>query len=106
MAEVFIGPPPGPAHKWVKPIDGNIDNVTPENLVWTHGYPVSRLYLGETLSTTQKTHTLVAESFLGRRPSASHVVNHKDRNKQNNRLENLEWSTYRENTKHWASNRG
>lgn len=73
--------------------------------VSTHGYPVVRLYIGGSKVTSQKTHMLVLEAFLGPRPSSRHVVNHKDGNKQNNRLSNLEWATYAENSKHWASSR-
>lgn len=71
----------------------------------THGYPVTRLYLGGGRSTAMKTHTLVAEAFICRRPSSKHVVNHKDSNKQNNSLSNLEWATYAQNSKHWSDNR-
>lgn len=44
-------------------------------------------------------HHLVAESFLGPRPDG-HVVNHKDCNRQNNALENLEYLTYSQNSRH------
>lgn len=43
-------------------------------------------------------HDLVASAFLGRKEG--HVVNHKDGNKQNNHVQNLEWITYKENTRH------
>ena len=49
----------------------------------------------------RKTHTihkLVAEAFLG--PANGRTVNHKDGNKQNNRLENLEYMTPGENLQH------
>jgi hypothetical protein len=72
----------------------------------THGYPVTRLHLGSGKGVAVKTHTLVAEAFIGRRPSDRHVVNHKDCNKQNNSVNNLEWSTYAENSKHWSDSRG
>jgi hypothetical protein len=71
----------------------------------THGYPVTRLYLGGGRSMAIKTHTLVAEAFICRRPSSKHVVNHKDSNKQNNSVSNLEWATYAQNSKHWSDNR-
>lgn len=40
-------------------------------------------------------HRLVANSFLGEHPQM--VVNHKDEDKQNNAIENLEWVTNEEN---------
>jgi DNA-binding NarL/FixJ family response regulator len=43
-------------------------------------------------------HRVVAQSFLGVHKGM--IVNHKDGNKLNNKLENLEWVTYRENTLH------
>lgn len=45
-------------------------------------------------------HTLVLETFLCSRPTSKHVCNHKDGNVKNNRLENLEWVTAKENTAH------
>ena len=50
----------------------------------------------------QKVHRIVALAFCGprrRRP----VVNHKNRDKHDNRACNLEWVTYAENTAHWMA---
>ena len=44
-------------------------------------------------------HILVAETFLDK-PDYAEVVNHKDGNKQNNIVDNLEWVTQSENIKH------
>ena len=46
---------------------------------------------------TYKVHRLVAESFI---PNPKHlpIVNHKDENKLNNRLSNLEWCSAKYNT--------
>ena len=48
--------------------------------------------------TNVRVHRLVAATFLGRNDDL--MVNHKDGNKQNNRLDNLEYTTNRENVQH------
>lgn len=45
-------------------------------------------------------HTLVAEAFLGPRPTPGHEVNHIDGIRVNNLVENLEWVTGSENQRH------
>ena len=44
-----------------------------------------------------KIHRLVASAFL-ENPDKKPVVHHKDNNKHNNRLENLQYATYKENS--------
>lgn len=44
-------------------------------------------------------HQVVAEAFLGV-PEYKLTVNHKDGNKTNNTLENIEWNTYKQNNDH------
>lgn len=45
-------------------------------------------------------HKLVAEAFLGHRPSGKTTVNHRDGDKKNNKYSNLEWASRREQAIH------
>lgn len=67
-----------------------------------HGHPVVWLSK-EGKDKKHFVHRLVAEAFLI--PPTSDVVNHKDLDKKNNHLWNLEWATFSENTKHYYDNR-
>lgn len=45
-------------------------------------------------------HRLVCKAFIGEPIEDNATVNHKDGNKYNNKLSNLEWSSYSDNLKH------
>lgn len=50
---------------------------------------------------SQNIHAIVAECFIGPRPTgARYVVNHKDGVRTNNLVDNLEWITHKENIMH------
>lgn len=63
-----------------------------------HGYKYVQLHRnGETKVVS--VHRLVAEAFLPN-PQKLPCVNHKDENKENNCVENLEWCTYKYNNEY------
>ena len=81
--------------------------VSDQGRVWscTHGRKFLRLntthsgYLDVDIAGKKRVvHRLVAKAFLGERNGQE--VNHKNGNKKDNRLENLEWCTRSENLKH------
>jgi len=45
-------------------------------------------------------HRAVAYAFIGKPPNKDDDINHKDGNKENNCVENLEWVTHKENMQH------
>ena len=61
------------------------------------GYYYVILKDGKSREKTMKVHRLVATAFLDNKENYP-IINHKDENKTNNIVENLEWCTYRYNT--------
>ena len=64
------------------------------------GYPTVCLQTRERKQIVVPVHRLVAEAFLGPRPTPKHQVNHKSGIKTGNHVENLEWCTSSENNRH------
>lgn len=87
--------------------DGNIFNTSSQKFlkgsIGENGYKYYRLSK-DGRKKMFYAHRLVAEHFL---PNIENlpVVNHKDGDKLNNNVNNLEWVSYNDNGKHWHSNR-
>lgn len=90
------------AKTWKSGRDGHIVKSLPESKVKTRisawGYELCTLHK-DGKKHTKRVHVLVAEAFLPNLYGKSQV-NHKDGNKLNNSILNLEWCTPQENIKH------
>ena len=64
-----------------------------------HGYLQVNLYINGKLK-TYKVHRLIAEKYVAN-PNDLPQVNHKDGNKQNNHVDNLEWCDNMNNCQTW-----
>ena len=67
--------------------------------VGTTGYYTVNLYDPAGVPHVKKVHQLVMLAWVGPKPPG-HCVNHKDGNKLNNSVSNLEYATFRENLAH------
>lgn len=85
--------------------DGRVFNGGKEVRQYPNGRGYNFIFLnssdGERKSA--RVHRLVAEAFI-LNPHNLPVVNHKNGNKLDNRIENLEWVTYKENTRQALEN--
>ena len=73
-----------------------------------NGYYSVCLYCPETQKkSTKNVHRIIAEVFVQKNTSKedNKCVNHKDGNKLNNNVENLEWCSYKENSNHAINNK-
>lgn len=65
-----------------------------------HGYSICKIN-----GNNYRVHRLIAQWYLPFDERFCETVNHKDGNKNNNNIENLEWATFSENAKHaWKNN--
>jgi hypothetical protein len=65
----------------------------------SNGYYKVNLYLDNTNVKSLYVHRIVAENFIPN-PENKKEVNHRDGNKLNNEISNLEWATRKENANH------
>ncbi len=85
---------------------GQVRNDVRKRLLKTHlqyGYERLSLKIGDKYMGLS-VHRLVAEAFLSN-PKSLPIVNHKDSNRHNNNVENLEWCSYSENAIHAHRNK-
>lgn len=86
---------------------GNIYDIKKKRYIcqWVDntGYKQCNLYSENGIKVYKRIHRLVAETYI---PNAKNLpqVNHKDGNKLNNNVNNLEWTTNSENTIHGYRN--
>lgn len=67
----------------------------------SHGYPcVAITFKGEKKQKVKAVHKLIAMTFLPKPNEDQTQINHKDGNKLNNHIDNLEWCTAKENIEH------
>ena len=87
--------------------NGDVLNTNTGRLLKTYidnaGYKVNTFSVNNKLFKI-RTHVLVAHSFLGPRPKNT-IVNHKDCNKLNDHVDNLEYISKSQNTKHYYENK-
>ena len=84
---------------------GNVRNLSKKEISThkhTNGYFYATLYHNGKKKTLA-VHQLVAACFLPKLRNTD-VINHIDRNKENNNVSNLEWVSYSENTLHAKNN--
>lgn len=74
-----------------------------KNILKTGYYFVNGSIGSRKYKITFKNHKAVAETFI-RNPNNFPIINHKDGNKLNNHVNNLEWCTFKHNTQHAYAN--
>ena len=79
-------------------VRNDLNNHIKEQRLNRYGYPIVSIYQ-DGHAYTWPVHRLVAKAFIDN-PENKEQVNHKDGNKTNNNVDNLEWATRSENMKH------
>ena len=69
----------------------------------SNGYQIVGLYRNG-VSKSNWVHRLVAQAFIPNNDQSKTVINHKDENKRNNSVANLEWCTYKYNANYGTRN--
>lgn len=88
----------------VKIVDGKKKEKKLKPAILKNGYKQVKLFDGDGKQHGMYVHRLVAIAFLDNTLNKK-VVNHKDCNKTNNNIDNLEWATYKENAMHFQTMR-
>ena len=70
----------------------------------TKGYVMVNLTSANNDKTKKLVHRLVAQSFIPNNDQSKTLINHKDENKRNNSVANLEWCTYKYNANYGTRN--
>lgn len=88
---------------------GRIKSLKRNKIIKTHispqGYMCASLrYIGEKKTRTIRIHRAIAQAFIPN-PNNYPIINHKDGNKLNNSIDNLEWCTCQHNIRHSFDNR-
>lgn len=86
------------------PYDGILKQKIMAQMIDKDGYLRVGLVDRESVRTNHTVHYLVAITFLGERPRKASQINHIDCDKENNRADNLEWCTAKENHRHAYEN--
>lgn len=97
---------PGFDGRYLASYDGKIFNKFGEektSFVSKTGYLRVKLYVGNNKYRNYSVHRLIAETFI-QNPDNKPQVNHKDTNKLNPHVSNLEWSDQPENIRHAIDN--
>jgi hypothetical protein len=86
---------------------GNVRSTITKNILKTclrNGY-LSLTICNINIKKTYNVHQLIALIFLGKKDNDQIIINHKNGDKIDNKIENLEYITYKENTQHAIENK-